>query len=246
MTPIDQTDTHQPDIHRPTVRKARSTTISRRLLALGAAATVALSAGACSTAPSKKADAKSEVGSALVADSSKPADSSTSPARGSTTTGSGPTTTSAPNAGDDRTVLGSSRGQHPADPNDGTPVPLRLDVRSVKRLSGETIEVRFDITNTGTGATFEPWRELGDPTIGGGSAYDVGGVALLDRPHDKKYLTLYGTDKVCLCSGSLSAVDIAPGKTASMYADVTAPPESVTTVDLSVPGFAPINGLKIR
>ena len=122
---------------------------------------------------------------------------------------------------------------------------LRLDVTSVKRLSGATIEVRFSLTNTSTDATFKPYSQLGDPTMNG-AKYDVGGLALLDRPHDKKYLTLYGTDKVCLCTGELSDVAIAPGKTVSMYADTTAPPDSVTSVDLSLPGFAPITGLKIR
>lgn len=216
-------------------------TLLRRLVVLSVAVAVVLSAGACSTTSPKKANARSEVGSTLLASSSTSVGSKSSAGTDSGSNRSTPTTAKK----DKGEILGSSEGQQPADPNDKTLVPLRLDVTSVKRLSGETIEVQFNITNTGNDATFKPYSQLGDPTMNGAN-YDVGGLALLDRPNDKKYLTLYGTDKVCLCTGELSNVNIAPGKTTSMYADVTAPPDSVTSVDLSLPGFAPITGLKFR
>lgn len=216
-------------------------TLSRRLVVLSAAVAVVLGAGACSTASPKKANARSEVGSTVLASSSTSVGSKRSTQTDSQSNGSTPTTAQK----DKGEIIGSSEGQQPASPNDQTLVPLRLDVTSVKRLSGETIEVRFNVTNTGNNATFSPYSQLSDPSKNGAN-YDVGGLALLDRPHDKKYLALYGTDNVCLCTGELSQVEVAPGKTASMYADVTAPPDSVTSVDLSLPGFAPITGLKIR
>ncbi len=221
--------------------RTSTATLLRRLVVLSVAVAVVLGASACATTSPKKANARSEVGSTLLASSSTSVGSKSSAGTDSGSNGSTPTTAKK----DKGEVLGSSEGQQPADPNDATLVPLRLDVTSVKRLSGETIEVRFNITNTGDVATFKPYTQLGDSTVST-RPYDVGGLALLDRPHDKKYLTLYGTDNVCLCTGELSNVAIAPGKTTSMYADVTAPPDSVTSVDLSLPGFAPITGLKIR
>ena len=45
--------------------RSMTANMSRRLLALGAAAAVVFSASACSTSSPKKADAKSEVGSTV-------------------------------------------------------------------------------------------------------------------------------------------------------------------------------------
>jgi len=213
---------------------------TRRLAAIGATAGLMLLTGACSTGGSdQKAEAKSAVATTAAANSR-----STSKTTTTTRSGSGRSTTTTIPKAENTEVIASSTGQLRADPNDDTPVPLRLDIHSVKRLSGDTVEVRFSITNTGDVATLEPYTELGDETVNSGT-YDVGGLALLDRPNDKKYLTLYDTEKVCLCTGD-NNVAIAPGQTLPAYADVTAPPASVSTIDLSMPGFAPIAGLKIR
>lgn len=211
--------------------------LSRRLPALGAVITVAISASACSGASEQKAGTKSEVVTTSVAGtgSNTAADAGRSPE----------TTSTGQAAAANTRVIGSSTGQHKATPNDQTLVPLRLDVHEVKRLAGDTVHVRFTLTHTGDTAEFSPYREMTDPTAKIGK-YDVGGLALIDRAGDKKYLTLYGTDGVCLCTGGLDSLSIKPGKSASMYADVTAPPASVSAVDLSLPGFAPVLGLKIQ
>jgi len=133
-----------------------------------------------------------------------------------------------------------------ADPNDATPVPLRLDVTSVQRLTGDTVEVRFTITNTGDTATYEPWTTLADDTLGD-STYDVAGATLVDLPADRKYLTLIDSDKVCLCStfDATGGGAIPPGGSSDMYAQFPAPPQSTTTIDFGLPGFTPVNGLEI-
>ena len=210
----------------------------RRLPLLGAALTVALLAGACSGTSDEKASTKSEVVTTSVAGNG---------GTGASGTGRSPQSTGAGQPASDNTqVIGSSTGQHKASPNDGTMVPLRLDITAVKRLPGGTVQVRFTITNTSDTTKFEPYRQLSDPTIKGGGEYDVGGVALLDRLGDKKYLTLYGSDGICLCTGKVDDLDIAPGKAASLYADVAGPPDTVSTVDVTIPGFAPVAGLKIQ
>lgn len=219
-----------------TMTHPRPPTITRRLLAIGAA-TVVLATGACSAGSDKKAEAESAAGP-----TTRPAGGATVP---TTTSGGSGGSKQAPSGPKDEEVLASTEGQQPADPNDSTQVPLRMDVTGVERLSGDTVEVRFTLTNTDDVAVYQPYSTLTDFTIASGGTYDVGGIALLDRPNDKKYLTLYDTEDVCLCS-DLRDVSIDPGKTVPMYADVTAPPESVDTVDLSFPGFAPLNGLAIR
>jgi len=210
-------------------------TLPHRLAALGTVIMVAGLGGGCSGTSDEKATAKSEAVTTMLADTSKATPG----------TGRSQDSRTGQPADSDTQVIGSSTGQHKATPNDSTLVPLRLDVNEVKRLSGDTVEVRFTITHTGDTAEFRPYRELSDPS-GKSAKYDVGGVALLDRPGDKKYLTLYGTDGVCLCTGGMDDLTIQPGKSVSMYADVTAPPASVSTVDLTLPGFAPVIGLKIQ
>lgn len=212
----------------------------RRLLAV-AVAGIVLTTGACSASSDKRADSKSSVGS-----------TSESAAGATTTVGSSGgdsdsnTKTTSPPAEDKGSteVLATTTGQRPADPNDGTAVALRLDVTSIKRLSGDTVEVTFDLTNTSEDSTYKPYDTMSDPTVIVAN-YDVGGMALLDRPDDKKYLTLYDTDEICLCS-DVSELELEPGKTVSLYADLSAPPNSVDTVDLTMVGFDPITGLKIR
>ncbi|MCU1358139.1 MAG: hypothetical protein JWM89_3557 [Acidimicrobiales bacterium] len=210
----------------------------RRLVAASATATLLLAVAGCAGGSGGSG------GSDDQADTKHPASRTTSPATATSGSSSSDAASETTQAAEDEPVLGTATGQRRAGPNKRAMVPLRLDVRSVKRLDGDTIEVRFTITNTSEdGPTFEPFKSLGEPVS---PKYDVAGVALIDRPHDKKYLTLVGSDDVCLCSGDLNALDVAPGESASMYADVTAPPASVDKVDLTVPGFDPIVGLEIR
>ena len=214
------------------------TTHRHRLLAVTAVAALALGAGACSTDGGD--DAATQTSTVAT---------STSKGSGAGSSSSGRTTTTTQvDDPADAEPIASTTGQAPTTPNDSSPVDLRLDVRSVERLEGDTVQVSFDLTNTsdedaGDENDYAPYSTLSDPTYRG---YDVGGMTLLDRPHDKRYLTLYDTAKHCLCTDGLSSLEIAPGETISMYADITGPPDSVREVDLSVPGFLPVTGLTIR
>lgn len=208
-----------------------TTTPARRLLAVAVAvAGLVLVTGACSAGSDKRADTQSEAGS------------TSRPVAGATTVkDSGSTTkTTAPA---DAKVLGTATGQLRAGPNGkDTPVALRLDVTSLKRLSGDTVQVRFTITNTDDTTSFEPFRIFNGDTFG----QNVGAVSLLDRPNDKKYLSLYDSKDNCLCS-EVTDLTIARKQTSpTLYADITAPPRSVNTVAVSMPGFTPIENLAIR
>lgn len=230
-------------------------TIRRRSLALVLAATTPFALLSCSDDGAEQAEIESSA-EATTEQSTSSDDGSTDD--GSTDDGStddggsdeSTTTASEDDAGpaapapDDGEVLGSSTGNHPASPNDDTLVPLQLDVRGIERMDGDIVEVRFSITNTGTDATYELWSTISDPAFRG--AYDVGGAALLDPPNDKRYLTLYDSADTCLCTADAINLAVGPGDTLDLYAQLPAPPEDVTEITFTLPGFEPVDGLTIQ
>lgn len=214
---------------------------STRTLTAAVALAAALGLSSCGVLPDR-AETDSSAGQAPVASSSAPVDGASSDA------GRDQGGTDDQDGGEQPAeVLGSSTGQHVADPNDSTAVPLRLDVMSVTRAPGDAVEVRFTLTNTSDTATYEPWSTLADRTVASGGSLDVGGATLTDLPNDRKYLTLIDSEEICLCSTfpGLGNVEVAPGTTLELYAQFPAPPEATTTVDFGLPGFAPVAGLEI-
>ena len=221
-------------------------------LKLLAAAVAAASIVSCSSGGSEpRADTKSSPGAvsgdqATDATSAEDAtattaDDATDTTADDATSDSTTTTDPGPDPGEEPEVLGSSSGAHPADPNDATSVPLRVDVVGVQRQPGDAVEVRFVITNDSADATFQPYSTLSDA----GGRYDVGGAALVDLTGDKRYLPLRDSEGVCLCTG-VNNVEIAPGMSLDVYVQFPAPPDDVTTIDFTFPGFAPVNGVEIR
>ncbi len=227
------------------------TTIRRRSLALVLAAATPFALLACSDDGAEQAEIESSA--EATTKQSTTTVGPTDAGDGSTADGGsdGSTTTAAEGDGeaeapapDDGEVLGSSTGNHPADPNDETLVPLQLDVRGIERMDGDIVDVRFSITNTGTDATYELWSTISDPAFRG--AYDVGGAALLDPPNDKRYLTLYDSTDTCLCTADAINLAVGPGDTLDLYAQLPAPPEDVTEITFTLPGFEPVEGLTIQ
>ncbi len=215
-------------------------------LKLLAAAVAAASLVSCSSGGSEpRADTQSSPGavSSDQAADATTAEDATATTADDATSDSTTTTDPGPDPGEEPEVLGSSSGAHPADPNDATSVPLRVDVVGVQRQPGDAVEVRFVITNDSADATFEPYTTLSDGAVGG--AYDVGGAALVDLTGDKRYLPLRDSEGVCLCTG-VNNVEIAPGMSLDVYVQFPAPPDDVATIDFTFPGFAPVNGVEIR
>ena len=190
---------------------------------------LSLGAVACSGSDDNQADVKSSAGATetTAAIPSRPSDSTRE--------------TVAESRGE---PIATTQGINPADPNDSTPVPLRLDIISAERGPGEVVKVLFTITNLSGDkeVTYGPWRTLSDGTA---NDYDVGGATLLDLPNDKVYLPLRDSNDTCLCSGGLSDVEIAPGTSLPMNVSFPAPPQDVKTVDFTLPGFDPANGLSL-
>lgn len=231
------------------------TTIRRRSLALVLAAATPFVLLACSDDGPEQAEIESSA--EATTEQSTTTDGPTDDGDGSTDDGStdddGGSDGSAPTeaegdgdaeapAPDDGEVLGSSTGNHPADPNDDTLVPLQLDVRGIERMDGDIVGVRLSITNTGDDATYELWSTLAES----GGQYDVGGAALLDPPNDKRYLTLYDSAETCLCTADAAQLAVGPGETLDLYAQFPAPPEDVTEITFTLPGFEPVDGLTIQ
>ena len=145
----------------------------------------------------------------------------------------------------DDEILGTSTGQHPTDPLDSTPVPLRIDVTGLER-NGDLVELTFVMTNEADPSTpgFEPYSVFSDPRTGDG-AYAISGTSLIDGEGQKAYLTVLDSEGTCLCTGGMSGVSIPGGGSMQMSATFGGLPESLESVDVSVPGFAPVTGVPI-
>lgn len=205
------------------------------------AMTLALTLGAAACSGSGSGDKQAEAKSSAGATSST---SATPPEAGDQAT-DGSTTTSAPGGSVDSPPTGEPiatvNGSNPGSPLDA-PVPLRLDVTSIERVPGDVVQVRFTITDLSEDeeATYEPYSTLDE-----GDGRTVSGARLLDLPNDKVYLPLLDGEKNCLCTDGLADLEIQPGTPAPMNVSFPAPPKDVKTVDFTLPGFDPANGLPL-
>jgi hypothetical protein len=143
--------------------------------------------------------------------------------------------------------LGSATGRLPANRNDPTLVPLRLDVTGLERLEG-MVELRVTVTNTGRRSTpdFEPHSSFDDPRLPTGQGlYSLSGASLIDAEGERAYLTIVDSEGTCLCTGRLAQVAIPAGDSFDMYADFGGVPDDVDQVDVQVPGFPTVASVPI-
>jgi hypothetical protein len=219
----------------------------RKLLALGAA-TLLFGVAACSesdddpTDPATTAEADGGSDGAAGDEGADP---------DATGEGAGDDATSAPEgeAADrpDEEVLGTSTAELPADPNDPTLVPMRLDVVGLERLDG-LVELRVRLTNDGGPGTpdYAPYGAFDDPRLTSGEgAYSLSGASLVDGDAKKAYLTIIDSEGTCLCSTQMDTVSVAPGESVSLYADLGGVPDDVDVIDVQVPGFATVASVPI-
>jgi hypothetical protein len=147
-------------------------------------------------------------------------------------------------ADDDSGALGSGTGQIP-DFDTQAPIALRLDVTSLDR-NGDLVELGMTMTNEDEELDFEPTNTLVDPELMASGTRDISGVRLIDQGERKAYLPVIDSEGVCLCTNNLVTVSVPPGDSFELKASFGGIPESVTTLDLDVPGFSTIAGLEVQ
>jgi hypothetical protein len=146
--------------------------------------------------------------------------------------------------------LGSSTGQHRANPNDPRPVPLRIDVTGLDR-NGDLIELAMTLTNEAPASAgrneldFAAYNVFGEQRNPGGAEWDLSAVALVDQVSRLAYLPVLDSAGECLCTRELGSPVLDPGDSIRLVATFGGAPADLRQVDLHVPGFAPITGLGI-
>jgi hypothetical protein len=216
---------------------ARTGVVGKLLTA--AAATVLLWAAACSSADDPPAREESSETTATTGSAGTDASDDSSDETAASDEGD--------QSDDADEVLGSATARLRADPNDGTPVPLRLDVTALERLEGR-VEVRLVLTNEGAGSTpaFKPYSTFDDPRLAAGQGqYSLAGASLVDGEAQKAYLAIIDSEGTCLCTGDMAQMEVPPGESVDLYADFGGVPDDVERIDVVVPGFPPITQVPI-
>jgi outer membrane protein OmpA-like peptidoglycan-associated protein len=107
----------------------------------------------------------------------------------------------------------------------------RIGVLSVNRSAANTVTVRFRLSNDGK----ERLHVAASLTAReSGSAFNVGGVTLLDVVNHKRYFPLSAADGTCMCSSTESTY-IEPGQSLDLYAVFPALPAEMKQVSVTVP-----------
>lgn len=119
---------------------------------------------------------------------------------------------------------------------------ITLNVTELKRGSGGTLTLRFNITN-GSGGNLGFGYDFGDPTQSTHDYGAVGGVHLIDPVGKKKYFTVRDSDNKCVCSRDISAMK--PGESKNLWVKFPAPPADVQRVTVVVPHFEPMDDVPI-
>jgi hypothetical protein len=142
--------------------------------------------------------------------------------------------------------LGSSTGQQRHDGLDdlSSLVPLRIEVTGLER-NGELVELAMTLTNEDEALDFTP-NDVFTDLEWLGSQYNLTSIRLIDQGERKAYLPVVDSEDVCLCSDGLNAFVVAAGESAELHASFGGIPETVTTLDLEVPGFSPIAGIEVQ
>jgi hypothetical protein len=129
---------------------------------------------------------------------------------------------------------------------DGEKSGTRLDVTQLKRVSGNMVSLKFVLVNDSSAAL-----NVGDDYQGpesspsgiGRDAFAFSGVTLEDASASTKYTVVRDTDGNCLCSTNVQSI---PAKSSvNLWAKFTAPPDSVTKLNVVLPHFQPVEDVPL-
>jgi hypothetical protein len=111
----------------------------------------------------------------------------------------------------------------------------RVVIRSLKRDPGGTVTLRFELANDGPNA-LKTYGVLGD-------LFTMSYLSLIDAANKKRYLVVTDSAKTCLCAELKD--DVTPGTKFNLWATFPAPPDTVQSITVVVPGFEPIESVPI-
>lgn len=126
-------------------------------------------------------------------------------------------------------VLAEAEGDQPG---------MRVEIRELKRSSGNTVTLKFTLRGE---SDIRLAYDMGQTEMSGIDLNTVGGVHLIDPVAKKKYLVIRDSStKHCVCSRNVK-----PGKVLNLWAKFPAPPADVETIQVMIPGFAPMDDVPL-
>lgn len=109
---------------------------------------------------------------------------------------------------------------------------VRVEVRELKRTSGDTLTLRAVVVNNSD----KKFRVAE-------GASSVPNIYLLDTTNKRKYTVVLDEKKKCICSRS---PEVKARSRAEIWAKFGAPPEGVRKITVVIPRFAPLENVPIR
>lgn len=126
--------------------------------------------------------------------------------------------------------------------SDGEKSGTRVEITELKRLSDNTLNLKFSIVND-TDDTFDFGYDYGDSDQGAKDYNSIGGVTLVDGTNKKKYFVVRDSENNCVCSRGLKPIQAkARG---NVWAKFPAPPDDVQKISIVIPHFGPIDDAPI-
>ena len=125
---------------------------------------------------------------------------------------------------------------------DGEKGGTRVEITELKRLSDNTLNLKFAIVND-TDDRFSFSYDYGDSEQGARDYNTIGGVTLVDGANKKKYFVVRDTENNCVCSRGLK--EIPPKSRGNVWAKFPAPPDDVQKISIVIPHFSPIDDAPI-
>jgi hypothetical protein len=110
---------------------------------------------------------------------------------------------------------------------------VRVEVRELKRTSGDTLTLRAVVVNNSD----KKFR------VADGTSLSVPNIYLLDAANKRKYTVARDEKKKCICSPS---PEVKARSRAEIWAKFGAPPEGVQKITVVIPLFAPLENVPIR
>lgn len=116
---------------------------------------------------------------------------------------------------------------------------FEVDLNGVT-VRDELMTVVFTVRVTElTGGVFSVGQQFDDGLTldgpGGPTAFSTDGVYVLDNAEGTRHLAAYDSEDRCVCSASLSSSGVNEGGVIVLSTSFSSPPESTTTVDVSIP-----------